>query len=149
MEDYKEGSIFAGTNLVRCSTLPPHRRDMRDPPDLSSYDHTSEEHSGSPPPQLPGREQLFHDTIWTDLTLDLPVSGQATPAFIGDRLATYILDFLSVQPALQAAHTVALGQSRLKATPCIFDSGRHAVLPNFPRGADGFRVNMADGLVKR
>ncbi|MBW3092093.1 DUF3459 domain-containing protein [Bifidobacterium sp. 82T10] len=116
--------------------------------------HTSEEHPwfrASAQPNPADRGGLSERYIWTDSWI---AGGDGLP-FIGgetDRDGTYILNFFKCQPALNYgfAHPraswqkPALGPDALATCDAMVDVMRFWL----SRGADGFRVDMADSLVK-
>ncbi|MBT1174248.1 DUF3459 domain-containing protein [Bifidobacterium sp. LC6] len=121
--------------------------------------HTSEEHawfrtSCRPAPAartLGNGENVSERYIWTDSWI---AGGDGLP-FIGgetERDGTYILNFFKCQPALNYgfAHPKypwqkpALGPDALATCEALLDVMRFWL----SRGADGFRVDMADSLVK-
>ncbi|KFI48039.1 alpha-amylase family glycosyl hydrolase [Bifidobacterium biavatii] len=98
-----------------------------------------------------GSPSLSERYIWTDSWI---AGGDGLP-FIGgetDRDGTYILNFFKCQPALnygfahphQPWQKPALGPDALATCDAMVDVMRFWL----SRGADGFRVDMADSLVK-
>ncbi|TPF85664.1 alpha-amylase [Bifidobacterium sp. UTCIF-37] len=127
--------------------------------------HTSEEHawfraSAQPDPadrivaggaDEAAGENVSERYIWTDCWIS---GGDGLP-FIGgetERDGTYILNFFKCQPALnygfahpkQGWQKPALGPDALATCDAMVDVMRFWL----SRGADGFRVDMADSLVK-
>ncbi|PWG67064.1 alpha-amylase family glycosyl hydrolase [Bifidobacterium callitrichidarum] len=116
--------------------------------------HTSEEHAwfrASAQADPAEREGLSERYIWTDCWIS---GGDGLP-FIGgetERDGTYILNFFKCQPALNygfahpkhAWQKPALGPDALATCEALLDVMRFWL----SRGADGFRVDMADSLVK-
>ncbi|MBT1173093.1 DUF3459 domain-containing protein [Bifidobacterium sp. MA2] len=97
------------------------------------------------------RENVSERYIWTDCWIS---GGDGLP-FIGgetERDGTYILNFFKCQPALnygfahpkQRWQKPALGPDALATCDAMVDVMRFWL----SRGADGFRVDMADSLVK-
>ncbi|KAB7789634.1 alpha-amylase family glycosyl hydrolase [Bifidobacterium leontopitheci] len=137
-----------------------HRRGIRVLLDLVPG-HTSEEHpwfqasakSDHADRHLPGDARTLSERyIWTDSWI---AGGDGLP-FIGgecERNGTYILNFFKCQPALnygfahprQPWQKPALGPDALATCEAIADVMRFWL----GLGADGFRVDMADSLVKR
>ncbi|OZG63723.1 alpha-amylase [Bifidobacterium hapali] len=116
--------------------------------------HTSEEHPwfrASAQPDPADRDGLSDRYIWTDSWIagsdGLPFIGGETP-----RDGTYIINFFKCQPALDygfarpraAWQHAALGPEALATCDAMVDVMRFWL----SRGADGFRVDMADSLVK-
>lgn len=98
-----------------------------------------------------GRANVSELYIWTDCWIS---GGDGLP-FIGgetERDGTYILNFFKCQPALnygfahpsQPWQKPALGPDALATCDALLDVMRFWL----SRGADGFRVDMADSLVK-
>ena len=136
-----------------------HRRGMHVLLDLVPG-HTSEEHAwfragarADPADRhLPGTAEDFSERyIWTDCWIS---GGDGLP-FVGgeeERDGTYILNFFKCQPALNygfahpkhAWQKRALGPEALATCDAMLDVMRFWL----SRGADGFRVDMADSLVK-
>lgn len=120
--------------------------------------HTSEEHAwfqASCRPERNARtvdgDDVSERYIWTDCWIS---GGDGLP-FVGgeaERDGTYILNFFKCQPALNYgfAHPQrpwqkpALGPEALATCEAMLDVMRFWL----KRGADGFRVDMADSLVK-
>lgn len=117
--------------------------------------HTSEEHEwfrASTQPDPADRGDLSERYIWTDSWIaggdGLPFIGGETP-----RDGTYIINFFKCQPALnygfahpqRAWQRPALGPDALATCDAMVDVMRFWL----SRGADGFRVDMADSLVKQ
>lgn len=121
--------------------------------------HTSEEHAwfkASAQPdehdRMVGGESVSERYIWTNMWI---ANGDGLP-FIGgeaERDGTYILNFFKCQPALNYgfAHPKrewqkpALGPDPTATCDAMIDVMRFWL----SRGADGFRVDMADSLVKQ
>ena len=121
--------------------------------------HTSEEHAwfkassqAEPGDRTVGDDNVSERYIWTNLWI---ANGDGLP-FIGgeaERDGTYILNFFKCQPALNYgfAHPKrewqkpALGPDATATCDAMVDVMRFWL----SRGADGFRVDMADSLVKQ
>ena len=121
--------------------------------------HTSEEHAWFKASAQPdehdrtvGGESVSERYIWTNMWI---ANGDGLP-FIGgeaERDGTYILNFFKCQPALNYgfAHPKrewqkpALGPDAIATCDAMIDVMRFWL----SRGADGFRVDMADSLVKQ
>ena len=164
VRDYRKVAPRYGTNddLIALFDAA-HERGMHVLLDLVPG-HTSEEHawfraSAQPDPadrvargagEAAG-EHVSERYIWTDCWIS---GGDGLP-FIGgetDRDGTYILNFFKCQPALnygfahpkQGWQKPALGPDALATCDAMVDVMRFWL----SRGADGFRVDMADSLVK-
>ena len=116
--------------------------------------HTSEEHpwfQASARPNPADRINLSDRYIWTDSWI---AGGDGLP-FIGgetERNGTYILNFFKCQPALNYgfAHPKHPWQKPALGPEALATCGAMLGVMRFwlSRGADGFRVDMADSLVK-
>ena len=113
--------------------------------------HTSEEHAWFQSSSRPEPNEFSDRYVWTDSWI---AGGDGYP-FIGgetERDGTYILNFFKCQPALNYgwAHPKypwqdpALGPSARKTCDAMVDVMRFWL----SAGADGFRVDMANSLVK-
>ena len=152
MRDYKKVASRYGTNddLIALFDAA-HRRDMHVILDLVPG-HTSEEHEWFHRSCKVERNNYSDRYIWTDSWISggdgLPFIGGESP-----RNGTYILNFFKCQPALNYgfAHPErswqkpALGPDAKATCDAMVDVMRFWL----SRGADGFRVDMADSLVKK
>ena len=159
VRDYTLVAPRYGTNddLVRLFDEA-HRRGMHVLLDLVPG-HTSEGHpwfKASAQPEerdrVIGDDNVSERYIWTDTWIS---NGDGLP-FIGgeaERDGTYILNFFKCQPALnygfahprRAWQKPALGPDAIATCDAMVDVMRFWL----SRGADGFRVDMADSLVKQ
>lgn len=154
VRDYRRVAPRYGTNddMVALFTAA-HERGIHVLLDLVPG-HTSEEHSWfhtSAQPNPANRADLSERYIWTDSWI---AGGDGLPFIAGEtpRDGTYILNFFKCQPALNYgfAHPKyrwqkpALGPDALATCNAIIDVMRFWL----SLGADGFRVDMADSLVK-
>lgn len=152
VRDYKKVASRYGTNddLIALFDAA-HRRDMHVILDLVPG-HTSEEHEWFHRSCKVERNNYSDRYIWTDSWISggdgLPFIGGESP-----RNGTYILNFFKCQPALNYgfAHPErswqkpALGPDAKATCDAMVDVMRFWL----SRGADGFRVDMADSLVKK
>ncbi|WP_143881870.1 alpha-amylase family glycosyl hydrolase [Bifidobacterium longum] len=137
----------AERTIVASSDGPSRKENTGDPPTAPSGEGAVGEADW-------GRDQptnVSNRYIWTDSWI---AGGDGLP-FIGgetERDGTYILNFFKCQPALnygfahphQAWQKPALGPDALATCDAMIDVMRFWLA----RGADGFRVDMADSLVK-
>ena len=152
VRDYKKVASRYGTNddLIALFDAA-HRRDMHVILDLVPG-HTSEEHEWFHRSCKVERNNYSDRYIWTDSWISggdgLPFIGGESP-----RNGTYILNFFKCQPALNYgfAHPErswqkpALGPDAKATCDAMVDVMRFWL----SRGADGFRVDMADSHVKK
>ena len=152
VRDYKKVASRYGTNddLIALFDAA-HRRDMHVILDLVPG-HTSEEHEWFHRSCKVERNNYSDRYIWTDSWISggdgLPFIGGESP-----RNGTYILNFFKCQPALNYgfAHPErswqkpALGPDAKATCDAMVDVMRFWL----SRGADGFRVDMADSSSKR
>ncbi|WP_421792181.1 alpha-amylase [Gardnerella sp. KA00718] len=150
VRDYKKVAARYGTNedLQRLFSEA-HNRGMHILLDLVPG-HTSEEHEWFKQSSRAQENEFSKRYIWTDSAF----SGYSMP-FIGgesERDATYILNFFKCQPALN--YGFAQRDRAWQSAPDSNEAAQtRAAMVDVMRfwlalGADGFRVDMADSLVK-
>ncbi|MGV9196180.1 alpha-amylase family glycosyl hydrolase [Arcanobacterium canis] len=151
VRDYCQVASRYGTNddLVALFNAA-HSRGMRVLLDLVPG-HTSEEHEWFEASKSSTMNALSDRYIWSSSWID---GGDGLPFIAGEaeRDGTYILNFFKSQPALNYgfAHPKypwqkeALGSHARATADALVDVMRFWL----SRGADGFRVDMADSLVK-
>ena len=127
-----------------------HRRGMHVLLDLVPG-HTSEEHPWFRISSRPERNQYSDRYIWTDSWLSgadgLPFIGGETP-----RNGTYVLNFFKCQPALNYGFAYPERPWQMGADSPAAAETRQAMVDVMrfwlSQGCDGFRVDMANSLVK-
>lgn len=152
MRDYKKVAPRYGTNDDLAALFAAaHERGMHVILDLVPG-HTSEEHEWFRHSAEVDRNEYSDRYIWTDSWISagdgLPFIGGETP-----RNGTYILNFFKCQPALnygfahpqRAWQKPAFGPEAIATCDAMVDVMRFWL----SLGADGFRVDMADSLVKQ
>ena len=150
VRNYKKVAKRYGTNEdLKRLFLEAHKRDMHILLDLVPG-HTSEEHEWFKKSSSAEENEFTKRYIWTDSAF----SGYSMP-FIGgetDRDATYILNFFKCQPALNYgfANRDRSWQSSPESEEAAATRLSMVDVMRFwlGMGADGFRVDMADSLVK-
>lgn len=150
VRDYKKVAARYGTNEdLQQLFSEAHKREMRILLDLVPG-HTSEEHEWFKESSKAEENEFSKRYIWTDSAF----SGYSMP-FIGgesERDATYILNFFKCQPALNYgfAHRDRAWQSSPDSEEAAETRAAMVDVMRFwlSLGADGFRVDMADSLVK-
>lgn len=151
VRNYKLVAPRYGTNddLIRLFSEA-HRRGMHVLLDLVPG-HTSEEHEWFTRSSSADPGEFADRYIWTDSAFS---NGDSLP-FIGgesERDATYILNFFKCQPALNYgfAHTHKPWQQPAGSRHAVETEAAMVDIMRFwlSRGCDGFRVDMADSLVK-
>jgi glycosidase len=127
-----------------------HKKDIRIILDLVPG-HTSDQHEWFLKSALPEKNEYTNRFIWTDSAWTAPkdfkiVSGKY------DRDANFVVNFFSTQPALNYGFNKITEEWQMPYThpDCL---ATREVLKDIIRfwldkGADGFRVDMADSLVK-
>jgi maltose alpha-D-glucosyltransferase/alpha-amylase len=113
--------------------------------------HTSDQHAWFQQSSLPSRNAYTNRYIWTDSTWTVPrdfrcVSGRF------DRDANYVVNFFNTQPALNYGfgHVTESWQQLCTHPDCLAtrDAVKDIIRFWLDKGCDGFRVDMADSLVK-
>lgn len=151
VRDYKKVAARYGTNddLVRLFNEA-HKKNIRILLDLVPG-HTSEEHEWFKKSCEPERNEYSDRYIWTDSAF----CGIAGHPYIGgeaEREGCYMLNFFKCQPALN--YGVLNKTEKWQLTPdhpsCIATREAIKDIMRFwlDKGCDGFRVDMADSLVK-
>lgn len=151
VRDYKKVAARYGTNedLYRLFREA-HAKGMKILLDLVPG-HTSEQHEWFRQSSLPTKNEYWNRFIWTDSAWNAPmeykcISGRA------DRDGNYIVNFFSTQPALNYGFKKITADWQLPCDHPDCIATRHAMedVMRFwlDRGCDGFRVDMADSLVK-
>lgn len=151
VRDYKKTAARYGSNddLVRLFEEV-HKRDMHILLDLVPG-HTSEEHEWFRASSRAERNEYSDRYIWTNDWFQAP-EGLKHVAGESERNGVYILNFFKCQPALNYGflHPEQSWQKGMDDPACI---GTKEALKDIMRfwldkGCDGFRVDMADSLVK-
>ncbi len=150
--DYKKVAPRYGTNedlyeLFRQA----HARNMHVILDLVPG-HTSDAHPWFLESKKPEPNEYSDRYVWTKCVWDRP-QGYAWVAGMTDRDACYMLNFFNSQPALNYGFAeitcpewqISYTDKRAQAT---FDAMLDVMRFWLDRGCDGFRVDMADSLVK-
>ncbi len=151
VRDYKKIAARYGTNEDMYHFFEEaHKRGIRVLMDLVPG-HTSEEHAWFTESKKPDRNEYSDRYVWTNSAWqgvpDHPyVSGEA------DRDGVYMLNFFKCQPALNYGWGKVSydWQSAADAPECIATREAMKDVMRFwlDHGCDGFRVDMADSLVK-
>lgn len=114
--------------------------------------HTSEEHPWFKESQKEEKNSLTDRYIWTD---DCFRGGDGLPyvAGVAEKNATYIINFFKCQPALNYGflNPSKEWQKPIDSPECIHTRDAMVDVIRFwlAHGADGFRVDMANSLVKK
>lgn len=113
--------------------------------------HTSEEHEWFKKSKEPAKNEYSNRYIWTNSIWDAPMSYRCIGGR-ADRDGNYIVNFFSVQPALNYGFNKITESWQLPYThpDCIATREAMKDVMRFwlDKGCDGFRVDMADSLVK-
>lgn len=151
VRDYKKAAPRYGTNedLARLFEEA-HRRGIRVLLDLVPG-HTSEEHPWFLESRRPEKNALSGRYIWTDFVFKWGgglnfISGEA------ERDGGYVINFFKCQPALNYGflHPSESWHQRIDSPDALSTREAMKDIMRFwlSRGCDGFRVDMADSLVK-
>ena len=152
VRDYKKTAERYGTNedLVRLFEEV-HKRGMHILLDLVPG-HTSEEHEWFRESCKIGRNEYSDRYIWTDNWFHSP-EGLNYVAGESERNGVYVLNFFKCQPALNYGflHPEQPWQKGVSDPACIATREALKDIMRFwlDKGCDGFRVDMADSLVKK
>ncbi|MCM1387621.1 MAG: alpha-amylase family glycosyl hydrolase [Bacillus sp. (in: Bacteria)] len=151
VRDYKKTAARYGTNedLVRLFDEA-HKKDMHILLDLVPG-HTSEEHEWFKESAKAERNAYSDRYIWTDNWFHSP-EGLNYVAGESERNGVYVLNFFKCQPALNYGflHPEKPWQKAVSDPACIATREALKDIMRFwlDKGCDGFRVDMADSLVK-
>ncbi len=151
VRDYKKVAPRYGTNEdLKALFAAAHARGMHVLLDLVPG-HTSEEHAWFKASSAPEKNDLSGRYIWTDSWIE---NGDGMPFIAGEaaRCGTYVLNFFKCQPALNYGYgrcrrpwqQPITGPDAMATRDAIWDVMRFWL----DAGCDGFRVDMADSLVK-
>lgn len=150
--DYKKVAPRYGTNedLYRLFEQA-HLRDMHVILDLVPG-HTSDQHPWFLQSRKPEKNEMSDRYVWTNSVWDRP-EGFLWVAGMADRNGCYLLNFFNSQPALNfgfnritdASWQISYKDPRAQAN---FDAVLDVMRFWLDNGCDGFRVDMADSLVK-
>ncbi|MBD5495693.1 MAG: glycosylase [Lachnospiraceae bacterium] len=152
VRDYKKTAARYGSNedLIRLFDEV-HKRDMHILLDLVPG-HTSEEHEWFIESRKAEKNAYSDRYIWTDSWFHSP-EGLNYVAGESPRNGTYVLNFFKCQPALNYGflHPDKPWQKGISDAACIATREALKDIMRFwlDRGCDGFRVDMADSLVKK
>lgn len=151
VRDYKKTAARYGTmeELVHLFEEV-HKRDMHILLDLVPG-HTSEEHEWFSESRKSSQNRYSHRYIWTDWWLK-GGDGLNFVAGESERDGAYILNFFKCQPALNYGflNPVQSWQKPIDDPDCLATRDAMVDVMRFwlKKGCDGFRVDMADSLVK-
>ncbi|MDR0410603.1 MAG: hypothetical protein LBH75_01345 [Treponema sp.] len=151
VRDYKKVAPRYGTNEDLCRLFSEaHKKGIRVILDLVPG-HTSEEHEWFIESKKPENNEFSNRYIWTDSWFKRP-QGLAFVGGEAERDGAYILNFFKCQPALNYGFLNAKEKWQLPPNHPDCVATREALMDVMrfwlQRGADGFRVDMADSLVK-
>ncbi len=152
VRDYKKTAERYGTNedLVRLFEEV-HKRGMHILLDLVPG-HTSEEHEWFKESRKIERNEYSDRYIWTDNWFHSP-EGLNYVAGESERNGVYVLNFFKCQPALNYGflHPEQSWQKGVSDPACLATREALKDIMRFwlDKGCDGFRVDMADSLVKK
>ncbi len=150
--DYKTIAPRYGTNEDAYNLFAEaHKRGMHVIMDLVPG-HTSDQNEWFLQSKLPTRNEFSDTFIWTNSVWDRP-SGYNWVTGMADRDGSYMINFFNSQPALNygfkditdASWQMSYTDERCQAT---FDKILEVMRFWLDHGCDGFRVDMADSLVK-
>ena len=150
--DYKKIAPRYGTNEDAYELFrEAHKRGMHVILDLVPG-HTSDEHPWFIESQKPDRNEYSDRYVWTNCVWDVP-QGYRWVAGMSDRDGCYMLNFFNSQPALNFGFNNVTDPSwQMSYTDSRVQGAFDAILDVMrfwlDRGCDGFRVDMADSLVK-
>lgn len=151
VRDYKKTAERYGTNedLYRLFDEA-HKRGMHILLDLVAG-HTSEQHEWFQKSRLDDKNEYAHRFIWTNGWFDIP-EGMKGVAGMAPRDAMYVVNFFQTQPALNYGflHPDKPWQRSMDDPECVATKEALWDVMDFwmGKGCDGFRVDMADSLVK-
>lgn len=151
VRDYEKTAARYGTNedLVQLFTEA-HQKGIRIILDLVPG-HTSEEHPWFKESGKAEKNKYSGRYIWTEHWMQ-PIPGHPYVAGNCDRDGTYYLNFFQCQPALNYGflHPTESWQKPMDDPDCLAtrDAIREVIRFWLSKGCDGFRVDMADSLVK-
>ncbi|MBR1658689.1 MAG: DUF3459 domain-containing protein [Oscillospiraceae bacterium] len=151
VRDYRRVAPRYGTNEDLCRLFDEaHRREMRVILDLVPG-HTSEEHPWFRESQKDEKNDYSQRYIWTDFCFE-PAKGLNYVAGESQRSGVYVLNFFKCQPALNYGFLHPSEPWQLPTDHPAAIATREAMkdVMRFwlDRGCDGFRVDMAESLVK-
>ena len=151
VRDYQKAAARYGSNddLVRLFEAV-HKRDMHILLDLVPG-HTSEEHEWFKLSSKAEPNEYSDRYIWTDNWFQAP-EGLKHVAGESERNGVYVLNFFKCQPALNYGflHPEQPWQKGMDDPACVATKEALKDIMRFwlDKGCDGFRVDMADSLVK-
>ncbi|MDE7016697.1 MAG: glycosylase [Lachnospiraceae bacterium] len=151
VRDYKKTAARYGSNEDLVNLFEEvHKRDMHILLDLVPG-HTSEEHEWFRQSQKVEQNEYSERYIWTNDWFQSP-KGMNYVAGESERNGVYVLNFFKCQPALNYGflNPVETWQKSVSDPACIATREALKDIMRFwlDQGCDGFRVDMADSLVK-